>query len=270
MKKIVPAMVLVVQLLEITAPPATEGAFLRQHLQALPWLSPDERILETTQLSPVGISAINRIVLGGYYARLFNVDGLEEQKVLAAVPFSFGNVGVNYRQFGDAAYREQTLAALFGMHLTQETRIGLAVHGYQLAINDYGKTTSYGIDIGAGWQVAPGVEWEIAYANVNQATIGREKELLPQQIYTALRYAPTDDVQSQFYLVHELEYAVRYGVGLAYQPLPWISAALDFMTTPVRGSYGVQFHWKEFHIYYVAASHPALPFTHRCGIVFSL
>ncbi len=270
MKKIMPVIVLVIHFLEIVAPRPTEGAFLRQHLQALPWVSPGERILETTQLSPVGISAIDRMVLGGYYTRLFNVDGLQEQKVLAAVPFSFGNIGASYLQFGDTAYREQTLAALFGMHLTEETRIGLAVHGYRLSINDYGETTSYGIDIGAGWRVTPAVEWEIAYANVNQATIGREKELLPQQIFTALRYAPTGEVMSRFYLVHEMEYDVRYGVGLAYQPLPWISIALDFMTTPVRGSYGVTFHWKQFHIFYVAASHPALPFTHRCGIVFSL
>ncbi|HKJ68983.1 MAG TPA: hypothetical protein VKA68_13570 [bacterium] len=270
MKRIIPALVVLSQLLGITGLQRTEGAFLRQHLQTLPWLSADERLLNATQHSPVEIASINRMILGAYYTRLFNVEGLQEQKVLAAVPFSIGNVGVSYLQFGDAAYREQTLTTLIGMHLTEDTRIGLGVHGYQLAIDDYGATTAYGIDIGAGWEVTPDVEWEIAYANVNQATIGRQKELLPQQIFTALRYAPTGDVLSQFYLVHELEYAVRYGVGLAYQPLPWISGAIDFMTNPVRGSYGIQFYWKQFHIFYVAATHPALPFTHRFGIVFTL
>ncbi len=246
------------------------GAFLRQHVQMLPWMNPHDRLMAGLHYSPVRICDITNISAGVYHSRLFQVRELQMLQITGALPFSFGNLGVEFMQFGDELYLEQTFAGLFGTEFTQEFRAGAAIRNYNLSIAGYGAASAIGVDLGASWTVIPELRWELAYSNMNQAAIGRDPELLPQQIYSSLQYEPSDIIRGQTYLVHELGTEIRYGAGSAIRPFPWITCAVDFITAPLRGSYGITLQWKLLHITYVATSHPVLPFTHRLGVLFTL
>jgi len=245
------------------------GAFHRQNIQRLPRFSSEEQLPEAIYYNPAIIGLIDAPVLGGQYTDLFNLRSLRQQSGVLGLPTAIGGFGLGILQFGDEQYREQTFSMLYGFGLTGSARVGIALHTYRLTIRQYGQTGTYGVDLGAHWQVSPQLEWELAYANINQAHLQRPGELLPQQIYAAMQYTPLRTLTGHAYLVHELGFPVRYGVGLAYRPLEWIEVAVNFITVPLRGNIGINLHWRFLHLYYVVSSHSELPFTHRFGLLFT-
>lgn len=245
------------------------GAFHLQVVQRLPGFSPERQLPEALYYNPASVSLIQKLVLGGQITDLFNLRFLRRQSGILGVPTAIGKFGVAFLQFGDSHYLEQTYSFCYGLRLAGPARLGIAVHSYQLTIPQYGRAGTYGIDLGGHWQVTPDLEWELAYTNINQTRLKRTGELLPQQIYAALQYTPLDAVTGHTYLVHELGYPIRYGIGLAYKPVRWIDVAIDLITTPVRGNVGINLDWRFVQLYYVLSSHSVLPITHRFGMLFT-
>lgn len=249
--------------------PLCEGAFQRQNVQRLPGFSAAEQLPAALCYNPALISLIEAPVLEGDYTDLFNLKFLRQQSGTVGFPTALGKLGVGLRQFGDEQYREQTLSILYGFTLTGAARLGIGLHGYRLTIPEYGRADAFGVDVGAHWQVTPQWEWEVAYANINQGRFQPSDELLPQQIYGAMQYTPFLSLTGHVYLIQELGFPIRYGVGMAYRPVRLIDVALDFLTEPIRGSVGLNLHWRMIHLGYTVTSHPVLPLTHRFRLWFT-
>jgi len=264
MKAMVCKVVLVFLLVKL---PLCEGAFQRQNVQRLPRFSAAERLPVAICYNPALIGLIDTPALRGEYTDLFNLKFLRRQSGIVGFPSALGKFGLGIVQFGDEHYREQTLSILYGFKLTGAARLGIGLHEYRLTIPHYGKAGTFGVDVGAHWQVSPQWEWELAYANINQAQLQSSGELLPQQIYGAMQYTPFRTLTGHAYLIQELGFPIRYGVGTAYRPFPWMDIAIDFITDPLRGSVGLNLHWRIVHLEYMVSSHSVLPLTHRFGLL---
>jgi len=248
-----------------------DAAFPRQRLQLLPSRTSSELLLKAVVLNPVTITRIDGTSAQISYANLYGIRQLQD--AVAAISHQIGRTyyGIGFGRFGSENYNENTISGLFGMLINKAGRIGIGLHGYQLAIKDYGEARSWGIDVGTRWKLTKKISWEIAYVNLNNPTIGASKDPLPQQIYTAVHYLPFPQLHSEFLLQQNIRYLPQFGFGMEYEILPWIAIAGKISTEPLKSSAGINLHWHGMQIQYVFSFNASqLPATHRFGVGFVL
>jgi len=248
-----------------------DAAFPRQRLQLIPFRTSSELLLKAVVLNPVTITQIDGTSAQVSYANLYGIRQLQD--AVAAISQQFGKTyyGIGFTRFGNDNYNENTISALFGMLIQNAGRVGIGLHGYQLAIDGYGEARSWGVDLGTRWRLTEKISWEIAYTNLNNPTIGISKDPLPQQIYTAVHYHPVPQINSEFLLQQNIRYLPQFGFGMEYQIFPWIAIAGNISTEPVKSSAGIHLHWHGMQIQYVFSFNASqLPATHRFGVGFIL
>ncbi len=248
-----------------------QAAFPRQRIQTLPFQSSAEMLLKATTCNPVYITLVDNVAAQISYTNLYGLRELQNASAALSGKIRSNYYGVGMTRFGNNNYNETTVTLLFGFPLHNAGRVGIGIHGYQLAITNYGEAKSWGLDLGTRWKLSDKVSWEIAYTNLNNPTIGAAKDPLPQQISTAIHFQPLAQLNSQFYLQQNIRYLPQYGFGLAYHIFQWMTIAADMNTQPLKSNVGVNLHWHGVQIQYVFSWNASqLPVTHRFGVGFLL
>ncbi|MBS1271652.1 MAG: hypothetical protein MAGBODY4_00784 [Candidatus Marinimicrobia bacterium] len=244
------------------------SAFERQRIQALPWNTNDLSLVSALANNPGRLQNMDRAVVASGYTRIFNQKALQSGYLYSALPLSFGTVGLGVDFFGNQEYAESQYMAGIARQWNENGAFGLLIRAFSLDISNYGNANSLAIDAGTSWRITESLQWELGYGNLTQSTIGRSKEPLPQQIFSAVEYSPKDYLSTRLSVVHDLRYPVRYRAGVGYAPFTWIEFAALLSTEPVRAQIGTTITWKMIHVQYTATIHSVLPVTHRFGLLF--
>jgi len=246
------------------------GAFSRQEIPYIVWKAKGFFLNNALVYNPAGMESVHHLIAGAGYSNLYGVRSLQRTNGYVGFQSKGIHWGAGVGHYGNPAYSEISLNLVGSKRFTSDGIIGVGIHGYQLQIPEYGQARSLGIDLGLLWKVTPGVQWQFAYTNLNQPRLGQSGELLPQQAMTGFQFDPVEKIRAEIFLIQNLRYALRYGVGVGYAPFSWGAVTANMITEPMRGSYGITIHWKSIRAYYLLITHSVLPYTHYIGMVFTL
>jgi len=243
------------------------GAFPRQRVLFYPSDTSSELVVSALNMNPADITRIHTSAGALIYSNLFGLKELQYSHAGVAHNFSGKYIGIGASTFGNSAYSERTVSLLYGMTFSSAGAFGVAFHGYELSIAEYGIARTWGIDLGTRWRISKEVFWEIAYANLNNPKIGQSKDQLPQQIFTAVTCQPISGLSSRLSLLQNIRYLPRFGIDLTYSPLKLITFAAGINTEPFVANAGLTVQWQAIQVQYVFSSHASgLPYTHRFGL----
>lgn len=189
--------------------------------------------------NPAGISGVEKLSLGAYVVRRFNLNELTSGSAGLVLPFLEGghSLGVDINTFGFAAYRENKIGLTYATSLLEKVSIGVKLNYASLAISNYGNQSSLYVDIGVNTQISPELSLGFSATNVNRAKLGQDPatEELPTVVTAGLAYQPSDrvllvvdvqkDVDHPFSVRGGIEYFLNdmiiARVGVSNEPLSW-------------------------------------------------
>jgi len=244
-----------------------QSAFERQRIQVLPWNPGGTGITNAFVYNPTRLANITGYGVAFGYTRMFNQKALQSGYLYSGIPMSFGTVGLGVDFFGNEQYLESEYMAGIARSWNDNGSFGLLVRIFSLDIRNYGRANAFAVDMGTTWWITQTLAWELAYGNITHSAIGRSKEPLPQQIFSAVEYHPIENLNTKFAVIHDLRYPVRYAAGVGYAPIPLLEFAIMLSTEPVQAQLGTIISWKLIHVQYTVTTHPVLPVTHRFGLV---
>lgn len=221
--------------------------------------------------NPAALQLIeHRLAALSYTPQQFGLPELVRASVSFVQPTEIGTVAVSAIRFGSTLYREVTLAASYAHTLADRFHAGVTLNYQSLSIQNYGSDAAIACDVGFVARIVDGIHWGFSALNVNAATIGREKERLPQTYQTGVSYQPAGDVTFTADIVKDIRFPAELHVGVGYDVLEFIQIRAGSATEPSSLHAGLGIRYSVVQLDYALASHQVLGLTHHLSLVLDL
>lgn len=245
---------------------------------------PDDRPLSVQQLSMGFVSTVNRAdpllltatpvsvvpIKNWSAASSYHLPyGLKELNLSAAAfakRFGKAVLAASLSRFGFELYKEQKLAIGFATPVFSRLQAGMVVRYQQISIKNYGRAGTVVLD--AGWQYSLSSAAAItgAFHNIHRATIGKEKQPLPQVMQVGIRYSPMSKICTVAEIYKDISYTPEARLGVEVTLLASLSLRAGFTRNPSRFTGGFGLHFSGLSVDYGFAYHPVLGYTHALGV----
>ncbi|MCK5737547.1 hypothetical protein KAH55_00130, partial [bacterium] len=155
--------------------------------------------------------------------RPFGIKALSSSMICGRIPLPFMSFGCGYHTFGFENYRETAIYAGGGFQAFSNTQLGFSIHFDHLHIRNHGSASTVGINLGIQNQLSPKILLGISATNINRPSIGKSKEKLPQTLSMGATYSLNSQIQLLGQLFKDIRFAPEPGLGLNYQPMPYLA-----------------------------------------------
>jgi hypothetical protein len=186
------------------------------------------------------------------------------------LPTSLGNFAMGLSQFGNKSYQEQSIIFNYSRASTTKFFYGANLHYMKLQIEDYGSDFSFGIDLGLLIKINSKISWGFFATNINRASIGNSRELLPQTFVAGICVRPLDNLTINFDWYEELPFPLELRGGVEYIFLKKIAVRSGFISTTSEFCFGLGFIFSRFNCDYALNTHPDLGLTHQFSLQLGL
>ena len=230
-------------------------------LDGLPWGS---------SANPALIGSIDRLTVGFSYAPdTFGLRELSRAAATAIIPMAGGSGGLRFSRFGFDLYREVQGSLAFGMAITDQLSVGLAVSFFHLAILRYGSASAIGVDAGALVRLTPEVHWGAVVTNINSPSLASGSEKLPRTIGTGIAWTPLPDLLVSVELTKDVRFPAEFHAGVAYKPVSLVELRGGTTQDPSTVNAGVGIHYLILTLDYAFTSHPELGMSHHFSLTIT-
>lgn len=218
--------------------------------------------------NPAGLSRLNVYEVGLFYSpQPFGIPELSHGAAAIAVPFSFGAIGLGGRTFGFELYREFTGTLTYAKTVF-DVGVGINLNYQSLTIKNYGSAGTMTFDIGGAAVLFSNFNVGMVVENLTAATIGLQRERLPQVFTVGFSYLPF-----QYFLIvvdyqKETKFPARLLAGTEYQIFDSTTLRIGFADNPAQYTAGFGVGYKGFSIDYAFQTHRELGLTHEASIQF--
>lgn len=194
----------------------------------------------------------------------YGMDELRLGAVRYAEPLAFGTVVAGARVFGFDAYRETSFEAGFarGMGLGSARRLyaGLRVRYERVRVAGYGGAGAVGLSVGGLVEVAYGVRFGFAAANVNAPRWTRGDEL-PRTLALGVSVDAAPGVLVALDVMKDVRFPASVRAGLEAQPVRALALRAGVATAPVRFAAGAGLRLAHLSVDIAADRHEVLGWT---------
>jgi hypothetical protein len=173
-------------------------------------------------------------------------------------------------RFGNPKYQEIQFALATAFCLTNDFYIGLGIQSYFLSISGYGADYSYGVNLGILYKIDDNVYWGAMISNINQPTIGKNSEALPQCFSLGICYYPQKRLTISAEIFRDIRFESDYRMGVAYQFQYPIIIRIGLQDAVNSYCLGLGFVWNTFWVDYALQIHQILGESHIFSIAIQL
>ena len=204
------------------------------------------------------------------YAQLFALADLRYANGMAGMPVKSFALGLGIEDFGNSLYRETKLALsaskLFYNNLLS---IGISFQFYNISVQNYGNSSTIGLNLGIRYQILPALHVAGAIENFNQPRLNGYGEEIPQRIQVGFQYKPLDQLAAHFKIQKDSWFSPEALLGIEYQIFNNLELYSGYSTLGTIPSFGVLLNIKKIEISYAMQYHFDLGPTHFAGIAFN-
>jgi hypothetical protein len=180
-------------------------------------------------------------------------------------PFCF-----SVSRFGNSKYQEIQFAVATAICLTDDFFIGLGIQSFFLSISGYGVDYSYGINLGILYNLDDNVYCGAMVSNINQPTIGKNSEELPQCFSLGIGYYPQERLTISAEIFRDIRFEPDYRMGVAYQFQYPIIIRIGLQDAVNSYCFGFGFILNTFCVDYALQIHQILGESHIFSIAIKL
>lgn len=196
----------------------------------------------------------------------FGLDDLRQSALAYVEPFSRGAVSVSASVFGCALYRETTFTAGCTVEVAPGCWAGVRCAVMTLRIQDYGSSSTLGVDAGFLIRLSPLVDLGGAVGNLNAPSIGESPERLPQTITLGLTLHPVSAGSLCAAIYSDHLFSPEFRLGAEYSPLREVTLRGGICQDPSSYSAGIGFRYSGFSVDYTYLTHRELGGSHAFGL----
>jgi len=217
-----------------------------------------------------GLAQLSSIAFSFYFANPFGIKELSFGSMAAIFPTSIGTYAMGLAQFGNKLYGEQSLLLSYARSIQNRFYYGFNLHYMKLQINDYGSDFSYGIDLGFLTKITSSLNWGFNATNLNRATLGKEREKLPQTFCTGISVSFGDQLILNMDIFKDSMFPLELRTGVEYILFNRLALRSGFSTEPTQFAAGVGLLFFLFEVDYAVTTHKDLGLTHNFSIQLQL
>ncbi len=167
--------------------------------------------------NPANISFINGINIYADYRNFYGMPGIYQADIVSN--FSVINIPVSlaFSKYGNELYSEIQLSMGSNILINKAFTFGASLQLYSLSISNYGTSNTWGLNIGLRYNVIEKVNIGAHITNINNPTIGQNKEDLPQTFSLGVKYDIFPKSIILFELFRDIRYGQDYRCGVEYE-----------------------------------------------------
>jgi hypothetical protein len=220
--------------------------------------------------NPAGLSQFNWQEIGIYYSPApFGLSELSNGYVAYAEPFSFGTVALGGMTYGFELYRESKITLGYSYNYENKFFAGLAVNYHSFAIQNYGNTNAFYLNLGGLAYITHQLRWGFAITNINRASIGNEDDQIPIIFSTGFSYDLIKTLTINLAVEKDIRYKPSVQFGLDYNIIEYLALRVGFQNEPARYAAGIGINYSIISLDYAVFTHQDLGLTHQAGLIIS-
>lgn len=217
-------------------------------------------------LNPACLASYHNHSLAMFLSRPFNIPELAIGSLALSWPQPWIDFGLASQSYGNDLYRELSAGLAAAKQIQSRFHLGLTIWYNNLAIKNYGSAHTWTIDLGIRAQLSEKIHWAACVFNVNRATIGRDKELLPQIFITGINSKPIPALQINIDLYKDVRFPQELRIGAEFQPLRSIYLRTGVNTRTASFAVGFGIDCQFFMLDYALNNHLVLGITHLISV----
>ena len=200
----------------------------------------------------------------------YGFDGLSQFDFILGFQLFNSSICFSVSRFGNPKYQEIQFALATAICLTDDFYVGLGIQSYFLSISGYGADYSYGINLGLLYNIDDNLYCGAMISNINQPTIGKKSEELPQCFSLGICYYPHERLTISAEIFRDIRFEPDYRMGVAYQFQYPIIIRIGLQDAVNSYCFGLGFLWNTFFVDYALQIHQILGESHIFSIAIKL
>ena len=220
--------------------------------------------------NPGALADVEQLSIGLSYENRFLLKELQTQGIAVAIPLKVGVISAGGDVFGYRNYRSYRAGLGYSMKLSDNFFAGVQLNYQGLALSsNYGSKNT--MTAAAGIYAKVTDNWKIGVSAFN---IGRAKlsDFEDDRFSTVIRLGTSFSFSKKFLLSFEgekdLDYDFRLKTGLEYEALKRFFLRAGVATHPLEVSFGLGYHFEQFHIDLGSSYHQILGWSPHFSFVF--
>jgi len=227
------------------------------------------RDAEVLFANPALLTQLHQFSTAICYSHPFGLPDLHLASVAVAGSFAGLACGAGAIHFGDNTYHDQhvylALAKGFGKSSPSAAAFSLAMR--RLFIEGYGTATTFGVNLGTTFSLAPAIRAGVFLCNLNRPSLGEANEKLPLSASAGIACALRSNWLLQVDIYREFGFAEELRAGVEVRALSKLLLRLGVATHPDRISAGFALELGQANVEMAATSHSDLGITQMYAIV---
>jgi hypothetical protein len=177
-------------------------------------------------------------------------------------------LGAAVVDFGNELYRDRRYHLAIGRQLLPKQRLALGLSSAlrHLRISGYGDDSAITMNLGMQLRLSEFFTLGSAFANLLDATIGRQQEKLPHRACFGFAYFPTATVTLQADLYKQSNFSEEWRIGIEANPWPPLLLRTGIGTNPDRLTFGLALRVLKLSLQFAAFSHTDLGWTEQFAV----
>lgn len=193
-----------------------------------------------------------------------HLPGANRTGAFGSFRFSQSAIAVGALSFGDALYREQTLATS-AAHQIGITQLGIRVNWLQYQAEGFGTQRALSFDLGGLIRLAPSISVGALITNLTQSTWANG-ELLPTRLAVGVAFQPSERALATTELEKDLLYRITWRGGFEYNFRERVFFRSGFQIQPQLATAGIGYRTGVLSIDYALQYNFQLLFSHQVSI----
>lgn len=200
--------------------------------------------------NPAGMRKVLNATLGLAYEQVQLQTPISSQSVVLVLPFKAYRAGIGFSSYGLANYRMQQMALSFEKQFGPNLSMGLGLKMHQLKITDYGKRSSYTLDLGVMYDFSNMVTLGLHVQNVGNSTFSSSfnSAINPLKIDAGMAYRANDQLCLLASFSQTISQNLIPKMGLDYQLIPALALRGGLSLDAVHHFAGMGYASKNMHL----------------------
>ncbi len=219
--------------------------------------------------NPSAPGVIQKWSVSSSYSRPYGMKELDIAALGLAKRWRKIVIAAGISNFGFELFKEQKFIFGLVIPIIKNLPFGIAFRYQRIDIKNYGHTTAYTIDMGWQYKILPGLDIMGAVQNVRRATIGQDRQPLPQILRMGMLFKPVSQISMFSEVYKDISFGPEARFGIDAEVVKKLFLRLGFTRNPARFTGGFGLNVFGFNMDYGFSYHQVLGYTHAMGLVIS-
>jgi hypothetical protein len=204
------------------------------------------------------------------YQNYYGIKDLNQVDLVVNLPIRSAPISLGLSSFGNTLYRELQMMTAGVFRIASKFSLGLSLQYYFCSIKGYGSQATWGFNLGLAYVLIDKIKIGSMITNINQPTISRAREKLPQTFSIGINYGATPLLSLNLELFQDSRYKQEYRFGADYHLSSFMHLRAGIIDRVNNFSGGCSLAIGTFVFEYALVSHQTLGASHITSLLFTL